>query len=209
MKKSSIEHKKERINIEEKRGRNRRLIFQLLYPSTIAFYVFNIAEFCYDKIISCNMSNIEFILICVMWLTFAIHLISAYLRIRNTVEDNKYPIWSFISDCVEILLMVLLSFILRNMAVESLENIPNYTYMYVVIIIILLNQTFWFLSLKKHDKNAYYRIGISIFVIIGLLMWEYFLLSIWNHISFVLTCTIIAILSVTDDKYTEKTTYKK
>lgn len=204
MKKSSMKHKKENVKVEEKKGKNRRLIFQLLYPSTIAFYVFNIAEFCYDKIIPCNMSNIEFILICVMWLTFAIHLISAYLRIRNTVEDNIYPIWSCISDCFEVLLMVVLSLILRNLAMKSLENIPNYTYMYVIIIIILLNQAFWFLSLKKHDKNAYYRIGISIFVFIGLLIWECFSLSTWNHIFFILTCTIMAILSIIDDKYTEK-----
>lgn len=181
---------------------NRRRIFRLLYPSLIVFYTFTFSETILNLFnIVCNdvYYYLEAIILFSIWISIAIHIFSSYIRIYE-ISKYKYPALTFISDCIEILLIISLSLCIKNMIDNHILGNYNYTAIYILIEMLSFNQIIWFISLKLRDIKAVCRItAMSVFTL-GLIIWEYFDASLLNHSLFVLIFTLMSILTICDKK---------
>ncbi|MBQ8423920.1 MAG: hypothetical protein IJY36_06650 [Coprobacter sp.] len=186
--------------------KNKKRINQLLYPSLIVFFIFTFCEsvlgvfryFENQDLLGC----IESVLIVLLWLILTIHIFSSFLRIQK-VCVRIYPTSTFISECLEIVLVIGLvimveSMIERNCDIFRLDYIP----IYGMICVLIINQAFWFISLRMADRKAFFRIGTLLTAVIGLMIWEICVPSIWNHILFIVLFIMITIHSVIDEKDT-------
>lgn len=183
---------------------NKRRIFRLLYPALIIFFVFSFCEsvfgiFKYFKVQD-GFGKIESICLLFFWLILIIQIFSSFLRVYE-MSKYMYPTMAFISDCVEILLIIAMVVTVESIIETTSDCLHlNYVQIYGIMIALVINQGIWFLSLNRFDRNAFIRILILLSFTMGLLVWEIYSTCVWNHVIFITIFIIITILSVNDDK---------
>lgn len=191
-----------RISLHRIRRERRRRIFNLLYPSLIVFYIFTFSETIFNLFNEqCSDINhyIEAVLLFAVWIILAIHIFSAYTRVYE-ISQRVYPLLTFILDCVEILFAMVLIACVKDV-IQSHESGPyDYTNIYVVMLLLTLNQVVWFVSIKMRDTNAMIRLGAMLITIIALIIWENNSVSILNHAIFISLFALMAILTLFDKR---------
>lgn len=154
-------------------AKNRQKVFRLLYHGLIGFYIFTFIATLVDldgenaTFPFIHMST-DIVVLFLIWIILAIHLFSSYLRVDN-VSQESYPIVTFISDSIEVALMIVLTISISN----SISRGGNYLFIYKVVELIVLNQLFWFISVNLWDKRSFIRILIVLLSLFGLSLWEY------------------------------------
>lgn len=184
---------------------NKRRIFRMLYPALILFFIFTFCEsvfgiykyFSYQDYIG----RTEIVLLTLLWLILIIQIFSSFLRVYE-MSKYIYPTLTFISDCIEILLIIALTITIDNNIAKNNDIMfrLEYILIYEILIAIICNQWIWFISLRRLDKNAFIRLAVLLCVIIALLIWELILPCVWNHIVFIAMFSFVTILSIIDDK---------
>lgn len=191
---------------DNSRGKvNKRRIFRMLYPALIVFFTFTFCEsvfgiykyFSYQDYIG----RTEIVLLTLLWLILIIQIFSSFLRVYE-MSKYIYPTLTFISDCVEVLLIIALAITIDN-NIAKYNDIMfrlEYILIYEILIAIICNQWIWFISLRRLDKNAFIRLAVLLCVIIVLLIWELILPCVWNHVVFIAMFSVVTVLSIIDDK---------
>lgn len=184
---------------------NKRRIFRMLYPALIVFFIFTFCEsvfgiykyFSYQDYIG----RTEIVLLTLLWLILIIQIFSSFLRVYE-MSKYIYPTLTFISDCIEILLIIALTITIDNNIAKYNDIIfrLEYVLIYEILIAIICNQWIWFISLRRLDKNAFIRLAILLCVVVTLLIWEFILPCVWNHVVFIAMFSIVTVLSIIDDK---------
>lgn len=184
---------------------NKRRIFRMLYPALIVFFIFTFCEsvfgiykyFSYQDYIG----RTEIVLLTLLWLILIIQIFSSFLRVYE-MSKYIYPTLTFISDCIEILLIIALTITIDNNIAKYNDIIfrLEYVLIYEILIAIICNQWIWFISLRRLDKNAFIRLAILLCVVVALLIWEFILPCVWNHVVFIAMFSIVTVLSIIDDK---------
>lgn len=184
---------------------NKRRIFRMLYPALIIFFIFTFCETVlgiYENF-SCQdcIGRTEIVLLTLLWLILIIQIFSSFLRVYE-MSKYIYPTLTFISDCVEILLIIALTITIdNNIAKKDVVSFRiEYTLIYEILIVIISNQWLWFITLRRVDKNAFIRLTILLCVIIALLVWEFIFPCIWNHVIFIAMFSVVTIFSIIDNK---------
>lgn len=184
---------------------NKRRIFRMLYPALIVFFIFTFCEsvfgiykyFSYQDYIG----RTEIVLLTLLWLILIIQIFSSFLRVYE-MSKYIYPTLTFISDCIEVLLIIALTITIDN-NIAKYNDIMfrlEYILIYEILIAIICNQWIWFISLRRLDKNAFIRLAVLLCVIIVLLIWELILPCVWNHVVFIAMFSVVTVLSIIDDK---------
>lgn len=184
---------------------NKRRIFRMLYPALIVFFIFTFCEsvfgiykyFSYQDYIG----RTEIVLLTLLWLILIIQIFSSFLRVYE-MSKYIYPTLTFISDCIEILLIIALAITIDNNIAKNngVTFSLEYILIYKILIAIICNQWLWFISLRRLDKNAFIRLAILLCVVVALLIWEFILPCVWNHVVFIAMFSVVTVLSIIDDK---------
>lgn len=168
-------------------------IFDLYYPALMTFIVFTIAENLMQNVLAnCSLENVLLIVLCVF---IAIHLTGSYLRIDDWSQD-WYPISALISDCLDIMIAIYIcSAIVRYS--RSADDI-SYLHLSIPLLIVSINQFWWFVFMRKFDKPALLRISVLFIGMVCVTCVEVYEHSVCNLVTIVVVIAILACLMIWD-----------
>ncbi|MDR0829870.1 MAG: hypothetical protein LBN95_07145 [Prevotellaceae bacterium] len=140
----------------------RKDIIKLYYPAVLGSYIYVVFQNIFVVIQGCLNGNFENIDVTFLYIAIMLNMTTAYTTIMKQIRE-EYPRENFISDIIELLLLV--SFI----GIGKLSNIA-----YGIGIAFALNQIFW-LMIEKNNVAIYRSILFAGMCLGGIFInWEYY-----------------------------------